>query len=601
MQQKEIPLRSQQLKENCWAVEDIYPTEEAWSQALSESASLPEELAAYQGKLGESAETLLSYLTRMEEISHQADRLFVYAMLRADEDTANSTHQAMKGKCFSFLVSLSSATAFEGPELVAIPDETLDAFYAQEPGLTKYRRYLTKARLEKPHILSQAEEKLLAGAAEVGAAPSNIFNTLNNADMTFPAVTDSEGVTYPLTNGSYISLMERSDRTLRENAFRSFYGVYESYANTLAASYNAEVRKNLFFAKARKYDSALAAAMEPVEVPEAVYHSLVDTVRKNLDKMHRYMGLRKKAMGLSELHMYDIYANMIPEAEEVVPFAQARDEVIDAMGILGEEYQSVLKSGFEARWMDIYENKGKRSGAYSCGCAGIHPFVLLNHKETLDSEFTLAHELGHAMHSYLSDKHQPSIYNEYVLFVAEVASTCNEALLMQYLLARTEDPKKRAVLINYFLEQFRTTLYRQTMFAEFELKAHEMAAAGETLTADNLKAMYLQLNKDYYGEETVVDEEIAIEWARIPHFYRNFYVYQYATGFSAAIAISQKIQKEGAPAVKNYLKFLSGGCSTDPVSLLKIAGVDMSTPAPVESALELFGRLIDELDALLTK
>ena len=601
MQQKEIPLRSQQLKENCWAVEDIYPTEEAWSQALSESASLPEELAAYQGKLGESAETLLSYLTRMEEISHQADRLFVYAMLRADEDTANSTHQAMKGKCFSFLVSLSSATAFEGPELVAIPDETLDAFYAQEPGLTKYRRYLTKARLEKPHILSQAEEKLLAGAAEVGAAPSNIFNTLNNADMTFPAVTDSEGVTYPLTNGSYISLMERSDRTLRENAFRSFYGVYESYANTLAASYNAEVRKNLFFAKARKYDSALAAAMEPVEVPEAVYHSLVDTVRKNLDKMHRYMGLRKKAMGLSELHMYDIYANMIPEAEEVVPFAQARDEVIDAMGILGEEYQSVLKSGFEARWMDIYENKGKRSGAYSCGCAGIHPFVLLNHKETLDSEFTLAHELGHAMHSYLSDKHQPSIYNEYVLFVAEVASTCNEALLMQYLLARTEDPKKRAVLINYFLEQFRTTLYRQTMFAEFELKAHEMAAAGETLTADNLKAMYLQLNKDYYGEETVVDEEIAIEWARIPHFYRNFYVYQYATGFSAAIAISQKIQKEGAPAVENYLKFLSGGCSTDPVSLLKIAGVDMSTPAPVESALELFCRLIDELDALLTK
>lgn len=601
MQQKEIPLRSQQLKENCWAVEDIYPTEEAWSQALSESASLPEELAAYQGKLGESAETLLSYLTRMEEISHQADRLFVYAMLRADEDTANSTHQAMKGKCFSFLVSLSSATAFEGPELVAIPDETLDAFYAQEPGLTKYRRYLTKARLEKPHILSQAEEKLLAGAAEVGAAPSNIFNTLNNADMTFPAVTDREGVTYPLTNGSYISLMERSDRTLRENAFRSFYGVYESYANTLAASYNAEVRKNLFFAKARKYDSALAAAMEPVEVPEAVYHSLVDTVRKNLDKMHRYMGLRKKAMGLSELHMYDIYANMIPEAEEVVPFAQARDEVIDAMGILGEEYQSVLKSGFEARWMDIYENKGKRSGAYSCGCAGIHPFVLLNHKETLDSEFTLAHELGHAMHSYLSDKYQPSIYNEYVLFVAEVASTCNEALLMQYLLARTEDPKKRAVLINYFLEQFRTTLYRQTMFAEFELKAHEMAAAGETLTADNLKAMYLQLNKDYYGEETVVDEEIAIEWARIPHFYRNFYVYQYATGFSAAIAISQKIQKEGAPAVENYLKFLSGGCSTDPVSLLKIAGVDMSTPAPVESALELFGRLIDELDALLTK
>ena len=599
MEQHEILLRSQQKPENCWAVEDIYPTEEAWSQALAESASFPAEMAAYQGRLSESAQTLLAYLTRMEEIGHQADRLFVYTMLRADEDTAHSGHQAMKGKCFSFLVELSSAMAFEGPELVAISDEMLDAFYAQEPGLEKYRRYLTKARLEKPHILSQAEEQLLAGAAEVGAAPSSIFNTFNNADMTFPAVTDSQGVSHPLTNGSYISLMERSDRTLRENAFHSFYGVYQSFENTLAAAYNAEVRKNLFFAKARKYRSALASALEPVEVPEAVYHNLVDTVRKNLPKMHRYMGLRKKAMGLSELHMYDIYANMLPEAEEVVPFAQAKDEVIEAMGVLGEEYQRVLKSSFDQRWMDIYENKGKRSGAYSCGCAGVHPFVLLNHKETLDSEFTLAHELGHAMHSYLSDHNQPSIYNEYVLFVAEVASTCNEALLMQYLLARTDDPKKRAVLINYFLEQFRTTLYRQTMFAEFELKAHQMAEAGETLTAENLKEMYLQLNRDYYGPETVVDEEIAIEWARIPHFYRHFYVYQYATGFSAAIALSTRILKEGAPAVADYLKFLSGGCSTDPISLLKIAGVDMSTPAPVESALDLFGSLIDEMEGLL--
>ena len=601
MKQHEILLRSQQKPENCGAVEDIYPTEEAWSQALAESASFPAELAAYQGRLSESAQTLLAYLTRMEEIGHQADRLFVYTMLRSDEDTAHSGHQAMKGKCFSFLVELSSAMAFEGPELVAISDEMLDAFYAQEPGLEKYRRYLTKARLEKPHILSQAEEQLLAGAAEVGAAPSSIFNTFNNADMTFPAVTDSEGKSYPLTNGSYISLMERSDRTLRENAFHSFYGVYQSFENTLAAAYNAEVRKNLFFAKARKYRSALASALEPVEVPEAVYHNLVDTVRKNLPKMHRYMGLRKKAMGLSELHMYDIYANMLPEAEEVVPFAQAKDEVIEAMGVLGEEYQRVLKSSFDQRWMDIYENKGKRSGAYSCGCAGVHPFVLLNHKETLDSEFTLAHELGHAMHSYLSDHNQPSIYNEYVLFVAEVASTCNEALLMQYLLARTDDPKKRAVLINYFLEQFRTTLYRQTMLAEFELKAHELAAAGETLTAENLKEMYLQLNRDYYGPETVVDEEIAIEWARIPHFYRHFYVYQYATGFSAAIALSTRILKEGAPAVADYLKFLSGGCSTDPISLLKIAGVDMSTPAPVESALDLFGSLIDELEGLLAQ
>ena len=416
--------------------------------------------------------------------------------------------------------------------------------------------------------------------------------------MTFPDAVDAAGQAHPVTNGSYISLMESADRTLRKSAFESLYHTYGSFENTLATAYNAEVRKNLFFARARKYESALESALEPVEIPTAVYHSLIDTVRENLPKLHRYMGLRKKIMGLDELHLYDIYANMIPEAETEIPFAEAKEKVIDALAVLGPEYQAVLKSSFDQRWMDIYENKGKRSGAYSCGCPGCHPFVLLNHKDTLDSAFTLAHELGHAMHTYRSDHAQPPIYADYVLFVAEVASTCNEALLMQYLLSRTQDRKQRAVLINYFLEQFRTTLYRQTMFAEFELKAHEMAEAGETLTAENLKAMYLQLNRDYFGPETVVDDEIAIEWARIPHFYRHFYVYQYATGFSAAMALSSRILKEGESAVADYLKFLSGGCSTDPISLLKIAGVDMSTPAPVDQALALFGDLIGQLEEL---
>ncbi len=599
MAQMNIPLRNQQDPGSCWAITDIFPSDEAWSQALERCQGYPAELAAYAGRLGQSAGTLLQYLTRMEEINEQVEQLFVYAFMRHDEDTANSAHQAMKGRCFSFVVQLNGATSFEGPELVALDDALLDRFYAQEPGLEKYRRYLTKARLAKAHILSPAEETLLAAAGEVGSGPSDIFNTFNNADMTFPDAVDGQGQTHPLTNGSYISLMESQDRKLRENTFHSFYGVYKRFENTLAATYNAEVRKCLFFANARKYASSLDSALQPVEVPEAVYHNLIEAVHQNMDKMYRYMALRKKAMGLDQLHMYDIYANMLPEADQVIPFSQAKEEVLEATKVLGQKYHQVLSASFDQRWMDIYENKGKRSGAYSINCPGVHPFVLLNHKDTLNSEFTLAHEMGHAMHSYLSEQNQPPIYADYVLFVAEVASTCNEALLMQYLLGRTTDKKKRAVLINYFLEQFRTTLYRQTMFAEFELKAHQAAAKGETLTAESLNAMYYDLNKLYYGPDMEVDREIEIEWARIPHFYRHFYVYQYATGFSAAMALSSRILREGQPAVEDYLKFLSGGCSTDPVSLLKIAGVDMSTPQPVNDALALFGQLIDELSQLL--
>ncbi len=599
MKQTTIPSRSEQDPKYCWAVTDIFENDEAWETELTACQACPEELAGYQGRLGESAQTLLSYLERMEAINRRVEKLFVYAFMRLDEDTANAHYQAMKGRCFSFLVQLSSAASYEGPELVAISDETLDRFYTEEPGLEKYRRYLTKSRLEKDHILSPAEENLLAAASEVGSGPSSIFNAFNDADMKFPAVQDGEGKSHELTNGSYISLMESNDRTLRENAFRSFYKVYKDSENTLAAMYNAEVRKNIFFARARKYENTLESALTPVEVPVSVYHNLIDAVHANLDKMHRYMKLRKSVMGLDELHMYDIYANMIPEGDWEISFEQAKEEVLEATKVLGAEYTQVLGSSFEQRWMDVYENKGKRSGAYSIGCPDVHPFVLLNHKDNLNTEFTLAHEMGHAMHSWFSDKNQPSIYADYVLFVAEVASTCNESLLMQYLLKRTEDKKARAVLINYFLEQFRTTLYRQTMFAEFELKAHEMAESGQPLTAQVLNEMYYELNRLYYGEDMVVDEDIASEWSRIPHFYRHFYVYQYATGFSAAMALSARILREGEPAVQDYLRFLSGGCSADPVSLLKIAGVDMSSPEPVNDALRLFGELIEELEGLV--
>ena len=590
--------RSEMDPSVCWNTADLFPTDEAWTAELESMKGLPAEMAAYQGRLGESAESLYAYLSRFEAVNQQAEKLFVYAFIRNDEDTANPTYQAMKGRCFSFIVQLDSATAFAGPELVAIPDETLAAFYKELPQLEKYRRYLDKARLEKDHILSPAEENLLAAAGEVGSGPSDIYHAYNDADMKFPAVTDSQGEEHALTNGSYISLMESPDRTLRENAFKSFYGVYEGSRNTLAAMLNAAVRRDIFFSRARKYDSALQGALHPVEVPESVYHNLIEAVHQNMDKMYRYMDLRKKAMGLDELHMYDIYATMLPEGDQVISFDQARQDVLEATRVLGEEYSAVLAQSFTDRWMDIYENEGKRSGAYSIG-SPVHPFVLLNHKDNLNSAFTLAHEMGHAMHSYFSSKYQPPIYSDYVLFVAEVASTCNESLLMQYLLKKTTDKRQRAVLINYFLEQFRTTVYRQTMFAEFELKAHQMAEQGETLTAESLSKLYYDLNKLYYGENVVVDPEIAIEWSRIPHFYRNFYVYQYATGFSAAIALSTRILREGESAVQDYLKFLSGGCSTDPVSLLKIAGVDMSTPQPVNDALALFGQLIEELEELL--
>ena len=453
-------------------------------------------------------------------------------------------------------------------------------------------------RRRRAHILSPAEEAILAAAGEMASAPDNIFSTFANADLTFPNVKDLEGNVYPLTNGSYISLMESNKPVLRKNAFESFLRTYDKYKNTAAAMLSAQVKQSIFYARTRKYASTMEAALDRTEVPVSVYHNLIEAVHQNMDKMYRYVSLRKKAMGLDEIHMYDLYAPILPDSNMKITFDQAREDVLAATAVLGPEYTSVLSSSFDERWMDIYENEGKRSGAYSMGTR-VHPFVLLNHKDSLDGAFTLAHEMGHAMHSYLSNKNQPYVYSNYVIFVAEVASICNESLLMQYMLKNTEDKKQRAALINYFLEQFRTTLFRQAMFAEFEQMIHAKVEAGEALTADNMKEMYYDLNKLYYGNEIVVDKEIAIEWARIPHFYYNFYVYQYATGFAAAMALSARILKEGEPAVADYLKFLSGGCSQDPISLLKLAGVDMTTTEPVNQALALFGELIDEMEALV--
>ncbi len=584
--------------EDTWATEDLYATDEAWEAELATIAEDQAYLITFAGKLGQSADNMLAYLTRMEQVNAKAELLANYCMRKSDEDTRNPKYQAMSGKFMSVVVALGAACSFETPELMAISDETLEGFYAAEPKLERYRRFLTDARRFKEHTLSAAEEKLLASAGEVTGAPSDIFGNFCDADLTFPDITDGEGKTLPLTQGTFIPYVMSSDRILRKNAYETLYHTFEKFKNTSAALLNAQGKQLKFKADARKYASTLEAALFGNNVPTSVYLNLIEAVHQNMDKMHRYVRLRKKLLGLDELHFYDIYTSLLPGVDRKIPFAEAKQTVYDALHPLGEEYRAILKEGFENRWIDVYENEGKRGGAYSAGAA-VHPFVLLNYSGTLDSQFTLAHEMGHALHSYYSNKTQNPIDADYVIFVAEVASTCNEALLMEYLLGKTTDKRERAYLINHFLDQFKGTLYRQTMFAEFELIMGQHIAQGHTLTADLLCQEYKKLNELYYGPDIVVDDEIAMEWARIPHFYYNYYVFQYATGYSAAIALSRRILAEGESAVKDYIGFLSGGCSKSPIDLLKGAGVDMTTAEPVNQALELFGKLLDEMEQLM--
>ena len=593
-----IPQRDQVPVEETWNLTDLYADDDAWQAEFEVAQGYPAKLSAYAGRLGESGHTLLEYFTLSQEASVLLLNLANYAYRKGDQDTRMAQYQAMEGKVSSLIVEINGAMSFETPEILAIDPAKLEEFMKEEPGLELYRRYLTIIQDQKAHVLSDAEEKLLAAVGELAHAPEDIFGKLTDADLTFPAATDGEGREVPLSNGAFVPTQMSEDRVLRKNAFETFYGVYGSVRNTAAAVLNAEAKQRQFYANARKYPSALAAAVAGTRVPESVYHNLIETVNANLDKMHRYIRLRKKLLGVDELHMYDIYAPMVSGGEKVIPYAEAKDTVYDALAPMGERYRAIIREGFENRWIDVRENVGKRSGAYSAG-ALCHPYVLLNHKDNLESMFTLAHEMGHAAHSYLSNRTQEPVYREYVIFVAEVASTCNEALLMEYLLKRTTDKKERAALINHFLEQFKGTLYRQTMFAEFELRMGELCAQGEPLTADLLSAEYKALNEKYYGPDMISDPHIALEWARIPHFYYNYYVYQYATGYSAAIALSRRILKGEEGAVEDYLGFLSGGCSKDPIDLLKGAGVDMSSPAPIQDALDLFGTLLDEMEKLM--
>ena len=594
-----IPERSEIPEEFTWDLRDLFSDDEAWAQehrALNECIG---QLASYAGTLGERPGRLLDWLKLSDELGVRLEKLVGYASCRSDQDIADSFALDMRGKATACAVAAAGASAFATPEILAIDEQTLACFFAECPALETWRRPIERIRRMRAHILSSREETLLASLGEVAEGPEAIGSALRNADLRFDDAVDSEGRGHTLTAGTFGPLMESPDRALRKSAFDNCYRRYGELRNTVAATLDTQFKTLRFFASARHYSTTLEAALDANEVPVSVYDNLIEAVHGNLDKMYRYVALRKRLLGLDELHMYDVYTPVVPDAAVKIPYGKAKDIVLEALLVLGGDYVSLLRRGFSERWIDVYENRGKRSGAYSSGSSRPHPYVLLNHKDTLDSLFTIAHEMGHALHSYHSCAAQPVCTSDYVIFVAEVASTCNEILLMRHLLDRTTEKKERAYLINHFLDQFKGTVYRQTMFAEFERELGRMAEAGEALTADALCEKYLALNRLYFGPDMVSDENISLEWARIPHFFYNYYVYQYATGFSAAAAIAERILTLGAPAVADYMRFLSGGSSADPIALLKLAGVDMSTPEPVNAALRLFGELVEELENLM--
>ena len=581
-----------------WAIEDLYKNDDEWEADFTRLKEHLPELSAYEGRLGESAQTLLSMQRLCDKMNMLAEKVYVYANQRLHENTDNAVYQNLASRAQSLLVEMSERTSYIEPEIMGLPEGTIEKYLQENGELRVYGQYFENMIRQKAHVLPGEMEKLLASAGELAESPKDIFSMFNNADIRFPKITGEDDTDVEVTHGRFISLLQSKDQRVRKDAFEALYGVYEKFRNTLAATYRANVKQEVFFARARRYGSDLEAALDGSYIPVSVYDNLIHVVHEHLPLMHRYVKIRKKLLGLDELHMYDLYTPMTENSGEHFSFEDAKKTVLEGLAPMGEEYLSHLKDGFEHGWIDVYENQGKRSGAYSWGAYGTHPYVLLNYQGTLNDVFTLAHEMGHALHSWYSDETQPYIYAGYRIFVAEVASTCNEALLIHHLLKKAKDPKNKAYLINYFLEQFRTTLYRQTMFAEFEKITHGLQEEGEALTAERLCSIYYDLNKAYFGEDICIDRQIEMEWARIPHFYTPFYVYQYATGFSAAIALSGKILREGEAAVEQYKKFLKGGSSMYPLELLRLAGVDMEQKKPVEDALQVFSEYLDEMERL---
>ena len=588
MERKEV---QEQYK---WKVSDVFENDEAWEQAF---VALESEInfEKYRGTLN-TVEGLLAYYTAEETLAIKALRVYLYAFMKHDEDVRVTKYNSAMARVMSFFTRLDSETAFATPELTALPDETLDAFIADRR-LKDYDYLLTRIKAQKKHVLSEKEERILAQTGEALSAAGDVFEMLDNAELNLPEI-EFGGKKVSLSHGLYSVIMNGKDREKRKEAYELYYSAYRKIINTLATTYFGNVKKDIFYKNVRGYDSCLQMALFEEDVDESVYRNLVKVVSEGTPVMHRYIALRKKVMGLSEQYMYDIYPSLVEDADLQLSYEEAYELVLKGLSPLGEEYNALLRRGRDERWIDVYETEGKRSGAYSIGIYGNHPFVLLNYQKTTHDVFTIAHEMGHSIHSHFSNENQPFVKSDYKIFVAEVASTVNEVLLLKYLLKTTEDAKLKKYLLNYFMDMIRTTLFRQTQFAEFEERAHAMAEGGEPLNKDNLSELYRGLNEKYYGADIVHDDNIAIEWARIPHFYRSFYVYKYATGITAAICIANKILKEGESAVKSYFKFLSGGCSTDPVSLLKIAGADLTKEETFLAAMEEFKAALDEFETL---
>lgn len=591
-----LPKRSEVQPENSWQLEDLFPSQKDWDAAFEELKQLKNKAAEFEGKLS-TPDNVKAVFALEDDLSLRIERLYVYAHLSHDQDTTNPTYQALVQKAKKLSVEVSEALSFITPEILALPEEQLDS-YISNPQLADYKFTLQEIKREKAHILSKTEEALLAQVGNLSQAPQQIFGMINNADMKFPKIKDEHGKEVELTHGSYIQFLENPNREVRERAFKAVYETYGKQKNTIAATLSANINKNMFYSRVRKYPSVLEMSLYGDNIPKEVYTNLIDTIHESLPLLHRYLQLRKKLLGVDELHMYDLFAPLVEEYKWDISYEEAKDMLLEGLKPLGENYLNVLREGLDNRWIDVYENEGKRTGAYSWGAYGTHPYVLLNHKNNLNSMFTLAHEMGHALHSYFSDENLKYRDAQYTIFLAEVASTTNEALLMDYLLKKSTDPKQKLYLLTYYADQFRTTVFRQTMFAEFEKLIHERAESGESLTPQELSKIYYDLNVKYHGKEMAVDQDIEMEWARIPHFYTSFYVYKYATGFSAATSFSKQILEEGQPAVDRYLGFLKSGGSDYSINILKKAGVDMSSPEPIREAMSVFGELVEQMENL---
>jgi oligoendopeptidase F len=598
---KTLPARNEMKEEETWRLEDIFATDEEWETEFNEVKKLIPGAKEFEGKLGSSSDLLYEALKYQDRLLERLGRLYTYSHMRYDQDTTNSFYQGLDDRMKNLYSQVSSQLAYIVPEILSVDEAKIKGFLNEKEELKLYEKSLEEIGLQRPHILSAEQEALLAEAGEIMDASSNTFGMLNNADIQFPNIKDEDGNEVEITHGRFSRFLESADQRVRHDAFKAVYKTYGNFRNTFSSTLSGNVKKDNFNARIRKYDSARHAALAANNIPESVYENLVGTINNNLHLLQRYVKLRKKVLGLKELHMYDLYTPLVKNVKMEIPYKEAEELILKGLAPLGEEYLDVLKQGFDNRWVDVHENKGKRSGAYSSGAYGTNPYILMNWQDNVNNLFTLAHEFGHSVHSYYTRKTQAYPYGNYSIFVAEVASTCNEALLNDHLLKTIDDEQKRLYLLNHYLEGFRGTVFRQTMFAEYEHLIHVKAQNNEALTSDLLTKEYFSLNKKYYGDQDIIiDEEIGLEWARIPHFYYNYYVYQYATGYSAATALSKQILEEGEPAVKRYLDFLKAGSSDYPIEVLKKAGVDMTNSQPIEDACKVFESKLNEMEQLLS-